>query len=63
MKSLGLYVLIDKGGFIVKFLKLFATKWYAITRTIAISSVGHYMPYELVVFLTKECGDTVMTCR
>ena len=62
MKSLEL-LLIDKGGFIVKSLKIFTIKRYAIIRMITISSVGHYVPYELVVFLTKECEDTVMACR
>ena len=62
MKFLGL-LFIDKGEFIVKSLKIFAIKQYAITRIIVISSVGRCMPYELVVLLSKECRDTIMACR
>ena len=61
MKSLGLFN--DKGGFIFKSLKLFAIKWYAVTRTIALSRLGHCVTYTLVVLLTKECGDTGMPYR
>ena len=35
----------------------------AVNRTIAISSIGRYVPYRLVIFLTKECGDIGMACR
>ena len=28
-----------------------------------LSSIGRYMPYKLVVLLTKECGDTGMAYR
>ena len=62
MKFLEL-LLIDKREFIVKSLKMFATKRYATTRMIAISSVDHCVPYELVVLLTKECRDTIMAYR
>ena len=62
MKSLGL-LSINKERFIVKSLKIFVTKQYAITRMIAISSVNRCVPYELVILLTKECEDIVMVCR
>ncbi len=45
------------------FLNLFATKWYAVNRTTALSRLGRYETYTLVVLLTKECGDTDMSHR
>ena len=39
------------------------TKWYAITKTIDISSIDRCVPYKLILLLTKEHKNIGMACK